>query len=727
MPWAIHWRLARPRLTLAALAAGAGALLRALWRWSARRSSPAICRSATDSGSMSESAKDTSTEARSRSRVGPGSDVVQVLHPGPPITDFARDMVVAALDFLGAADLSATSSASRLLLLLAGEVQRRPTLVVEVGPPSEVLAALRRRLVATPTMGFLFGTGDYDLEDNGVPGLLARHLPPGCNLIGAATHELQALVPGSAAKAAAQPAEASSSADAAARGPSTQLRHADEDGQIALMLGSFPDAVTQSFHITVPQCQEIAEASGDAAAFEVLRKFGFPTGEEWKTVVLLVCATSDINPERMLKAFQHGSERSAIIGGIAGEQILLHSRGKSRVESSGIVGLALKGNVPLTALVSRGCVPVSRSFRSRCAKVINQEIGQVEEKVLLIPELVAEDGSTVLPLAVALQAQKDSRRAGPLFSGVRLGADGGYLLDQLASASFERGGALRVPFEGALEAGPRVDCGLRLFQLDADACRADLRRMLTYVRQQCEEGNEQILGTAMFTCGGRSMRFFRENFVDMKQFQAVFPDLPLVGFWAGGEIGPQALAEAAPAEATRTGRASLQGFTAVFGIFRAPLPVSRTAHVALADEDIPIEVGRLLGRLAQEAKERGNAAFKDGDHADASVHYTRAASLAAVPTAQVPLREQATILSNRSMAHLKGGNSAAALGDAEAALALDGLCCKAHYRRAQALLRLGRRNEAVLALREAVQQLPEEEELAKFLVSTESSAKAPPC
>ena len=69
--------------------------------------------------------------------------------------------------------------------------------------------------------------------------------------------------------------------------------------------------------------------------------------------------------------------------------------------------------------------------------------------------------------------------------------------------------------------------------------------------------------------------------------------LPLVGFWAGGEIGPQAMAEAAPVEATRTGRAALQGFTAVFGIFRAPARTCRGSLLCmLSDEGIPEAVPR---------------------------------------------------------------------------------------------------------------------------------------
>lgn len=50
----------------------------------------------------------------------------------------------------------------------------------------------------------------------------------------------------------------------------------------------------------------------------------------------------------------------------------------------------------------------------------------------------------------------------------------------------------------------------------------------------------------------------------------MFPTSALAGFYAGGEIGPQALAQASGAVATQTGGATLQGFTAVFGLFSVP-------------------------------------------------------------------------------------------------------------------------------------------------------------
>jgi len=553
--------------------------------------------------------------------------------PGPPfpLADLASDTQVAVLEALSAADLSRAAVASRLLFLLAKEVQRRPTLVVDVGAPSEVFARLRQRLVATPTIGFLFGTGVF--EQSGVTSVLPKCLPPTCHIIGAETEELQALVPSTSA----------------AKGPATELRGVTQRGQLAAMLGSFPDAVAQSFHISNQVGVELAAARDDTALAEALKRHHLPCGPDWGTIVLIVGRLSrDCDPEVILKGVQRCCPNAAILGGIAGNKLLRHAHGRTTIKEVGIVGMALKGNVPLTALVSRGCSPMTPPLRARGAQAeVFEEDGE-QERVLIVPELADTDGSCQSSLKVVVEAQQAMRSKGRRitqpFAGYRLGADGGYTLEHIGQNSFGRGGEMCLPLPSG-EAGPLPDCGVRFYHLDPDACRKDLRQLLGYVKKKCEDDNEeQTLGSIMFTCGGRRDGFFGDEFVDAKIFQEAFPMQPLVGFWAGGEIGPQALAEAVPAEATRTGRAALQGFTAVFGVFRAPPPPQRTWLALLAEDQVPAAVGEVFARLAQEAAGRAEAAVREGDTAGAELHRARAAALAAVPTAMLPADERTALL-----------------------------------------------------------------------------------
>ena len=91
--------------------------------------------------------------------------------------------------------------------------------------------------------------------------------------------------------------------------------------------------------------------------------------------------------------------------------------------------------------------------------------------------------------------------------------------------------------------------------------------------------------------------------------------------------------------------------------------------------------------------ERGNGAFKQQDHQEALKHYSRAVVLASSPPPSVKAleSERATALSNRALVYLKLQTDVpqayqSALEDADAALELEPLNAKAHYRRAQALL-----------------------------------------
>jgi len=66
--------------------------------------------------------------------------------------------------------------------------------------------------------------------------------------------------------------------------------------------------------------------------------------------------------------------------------------------------------------------------------------------------------------------------------------------------------------------------------------------------------------------------------LDATHFARAFEGLPLAGFYAGGEIGPLALAEVAEG-AFQYGAAAMQGFTVVFGVFVKPKARQRAAPV----------------------------------------------------------------------------------------------------------------------------------------------------
>ncbi|KAJ6623108.1 hypothetical protein B0H10DRAFT_2213795 [Mycena sp. CBHHK59/15] len=117
---------------------------------------------------------------------------------------------------------------------------------------------------------------------------------------------------------------------------------------------------------------------------------------------------------------------------------------------------------------------------------------------------------------------------------------------------------------------------------------------------------------------------------------------------------------------------------------------------------------------AQVAKEKGNAAFKAGDFAQAVGHYT-AALLADAADPTLPL--------NRAAAYLRLGKNADAERDCGAALALDpdaGLRVKALFRRAQARVGGGSLAEALADLNDAARLEPANDAVKQELGKVEA-------
>eukprot|EP00966_Prymnesium_polylepis_P252460 5836609-Prymnesium_polylepis.1 len=117
-------------------------------------------------------------------------------------------------------------------------------------------------------------------------------------------------------------------------------------------------------------------------------------------------------------------------------------------------------------------------------------------------------------------------------------------------------------------------------------------------------------------------------------------------------------------------------------------------------------------------KAAGNAAFKAKDYDLAVTHYTAAVEAASADA------DRAVLLVNRAMARLKlaaaGGEHRtraleAALEDARRATAADARYAKGHFRVAQACLQLGKKDDAVEALRHTWLCAPGDAETAKLL------------
>ncbi len=135
-------------------------------------------------------------------------------------------------------------------------------------------------------------------------------------------------------------------------------------------------------------------------------------------------------------------------------------------------------------------------------------------------------------------------------------------------------------------------------------------------------------------------------------------------------------------------------------------------------------------------KEKGNAAFKENDYAQASVFYTQAieilenlvngsdSSISSSVTTEC--REVlCTVYSNRAACALKLGDHQQALVDTNACIDLDPENIKANFRKGLALHAMGRYREACPVLGLALKKEPKNQQIKDALLFAERKASLP--
>ena len=148
-----------------------------------------------------------------------------------------------ALCFLDARALGQAAKSCRLMVALTDAAQRRPHLEAKLGPLRTLAQEMIARTPAAPSMAVLF-TDDVtapEAEARRTLEAAVRALPPGCCVVGATSPSLQVQAPDLAC---------------------TSFDRSGGGGRSgALMLGRFPDATFQSFHLEAGACVTPSPAS----------------------------------------------------------------------------------------------------------------------------------------------------------------------------------------------------------------------------------------------------------------------------------------------------------------------------------------------------------------------------------------------------------------------------------------------------------------------------------
>ncbi|HEY8517683.1 MAG TPA: FIST N-terminal domain-containing protein [Candidatus Binatia bacterium] len=316
-------------------------------------------------------------------------------------------------------------------------------------------------------------------------------------------------------------------------------REIEHGPALSLTAASLPDVSLTPFHVDLDALPE-----PDAPPEAWRRVCGVDAGVEPHFLLLADPFSFDV--ERLIRGLDAAFPSSKKIGGVAsggrtpGDNALLLG---DRVHRSGLVGVAMAGNLELDTIVAQGCRPIGvPMFVTRCRDNVLQELdGRPALEVL-------QDLYESLP-----PADQELCR-GSLFLGIEMKQaqgeyqQGDFLIRNLLGSDREEGtlivGALLRPLQV-------VQFHLR----DALTSAEDIERRLA--RYEAERGTEAVRGAVLFSCLGRGVHLYGRPNHDSDVLRRHLGDVALGGFFCNGEIGPV------------QGTTFLHGYTSALGIFRS--------------------------------------------------------------------------------------------------------------------------------------------------------------
>jgi small ligand-binding sensory domain FIST len=284
---------------------------------------------------------------------------------------------------------------------------------------------------------------------------------------------------------------------------------------------------------------------GVEAAPAVWEELVHVSAEETPHFVLLPDPFS-FDAERLVRGLDRAFPRSTKVGGLAsggtepGANALYMGR---NVYRSGLVGVALSGNVEVETIVAQGCRPIGEPmFVTRCEHNTIAEL----------------DGRPLVEVLKELYERADPRDRQLFQHSLFIGIVMEELQQEYRQGDFLVRNILGLEDEtGRLVVGAVLRDGLVVqFQLrDAKTSAVDLSEMLSRYESTSRAAPPE--GSLLFACLGRGMHLYGEPDHDTAEYRRRLGDVPLGGFFCNGEIGPV------------NGTTFLQGYTSSFGFFRS--------------------------------------------------------------------------------------------------------------------------------------------------------------
>ena len=287
-------------------------------------------------------------------------------------------------------------------------------------------------------------------------------------------------------------------------------REIEDEAATALLVGSMPGVQIDP----LPDLAALLK-DGEAAAAQL----------RGAAAVIALVDPFTVQTEQLAERMNELAPGVPLIGGVAS---WAHTAGENRLANDeaitdrGVVGVALRGAVDVSVVVSQGCRPVGspRTVTAVRGNIITQLDGERPLDVLrqVFSEAAEKDQElmrTGVMLGHAISSdERDWGRGGFLIRGL-MGADAGS-------------GALAVT--GSVSVNDTVQFHVR----DAATAQEDLELLLTPQAFESEAA-----GALLFTCNGRGARMYGRPDGDISMVrQALGSTVPVSGFFCGGELGP---------------------------------------------------------------------------------------------------------------------------------------------------------------------------------------------
>ncbi len=290
---------------------------------------------------------------------------------------------------------------------------------------------------------------------------------------------------------------------------------------IGLFAACLPGVRLNPFYLE-DEDYEILDCDGGVMSF--WEKLGYPNDEDLRGFLLFGDPFTCPIVEAM-EAVMSFTEFAPIVGGMAsgggeGENVLLLHK---TVYTEGAVGVTISGNIGLRTVVSQGCTPVGdRALVTRAEHDIVYTIGDktaleyAEEVLERMPEETQELAQTGLLIGIAMnEYQTDFDR-------------GDFVIRNVLSANTETG---EIMIGDSVEAGQTVQYQVR----DAKTADREFRELLKFA---ASEEAPAPAGILLMSCNGRGTSLFGEPNHDLRCVQEAFPETPIAGIQASGELGP---------------------------------------------------------------------------------------------------------------------------------------------------------------------------------------------